>query len=103
MKNTLLAIAIQADGENPIGGMRPSFAFGDQFDSWWKSLFAALWGLAILVTLAFCIIGIAKMATAGDNPSHRDGGKKQAQHAGIALAALTGFGVIVSAIMVVAG
>lgn len=89
--------------ESPIGGITPSFNFGGPFNSWWKSVFAAVWGAVILFCLVFCLLALTKIRSSDDNPMQHKQGKTQLMHAAIALGASIAFGVIVSAIFWIAG
>lgn len=90
--------------QNPFPGS-PDFAvFGVAFDSWWKKLFAAVWALALIVAAFYLIVGLVAMAKAdANNPRAHQEGKEKAMGAGIGLIALAGLGVIIGAILTLAG
>lgn len=100
-----LALRISAAEDNPLAGLTPDWSvFGDDATSLWKKLLQGFWGLAIVVVVGFLIHGIAVMAVArrSHNPGDLREGKKEAQLALIALAALAALQVIVGAIINVA-
>jgi hypothetical protein len=100
----LLAAQVRATIENPIDGILPDFSiFGTEFTQWWQKVFAALWALALLITIFFLLQGIVVMANAGDNPHSHSRGRSRAVVAGISLVCVAAFGVIVGAILQVAG
>jgi hypothetical protein len=97
-------LAAQGSIANPIDGILPDFTiFGTEFTQWWQKIFAALWALALLVTIVFLLQGIVTMATAGDNPHDHSRGRSRAVTAAISLVCVAAFGVIVGAILQVAG
>lgn len=90
--------------ENPFPGVPDFTSLGGEFTAWWQRLFAVLWGLAIVIAAVYLIIGLTAMAKADSNNPHAHAeGKKKAMGAGIGLTCLAGFGVIVGAILAVAG
>lgn len=89
---------------NPFPGIPDFTSLGGKFTEWWQRLFAVLWGLAIIVAGVYLIIGLVAMAKAdANNPHAHAEGKKKAGGAGIGLACLAGFGIIIGAILAVAG
>jgi hypothetical protein len=101
-----LAAALPAAAiPNPLDGVLPDFSiFGAEFNAWWKKLLGGLWALALLLSVAFLIIGLTKMgkATTQQNAQEHAIGRTKATMAGITLASLAGLGVIVGAILAVA-
>jgi hypothetical protein len=91
--------------ENPIGGLRPTFDFPDSFNDLWQSAFTVLWGLCIIVAIAFLVVSLVKMGKASDdgNPHEHKKGRKSAMWAGGSLIALVALVPIVGFIMWVAG
>lgn len=100
-----VAARVPAAITNPFDGIVPNFSvFGVAFDAWWKKLFAGLWAIAIIIAAVYLVIGLTSMAKAdGSNPRAHEEGRKKAQGAGIGLACLAGLGVIIGAILAVAG
>lgn len=90
--------------ENPIDGVVPDFSiFGAEFTEWWQKLFAAAWAIAIIIALFFLVRSIITMASAGENPHDFASGKNSLFKSAGALVLLVAFGVIVGAIISVAG
>jgi hypothetical protein len=90
--------------DNPFPGVPDFTSLGGQFTEWWQRLFAVLWGLGIIIAGAYVVIGLIAMAKADSNNPHAHAeGKKKATGAGIGLACLAGLGVIIGAILAVAG
>ncbi|MDO5633464.1 MAG: hypothetical protein Q4G34_01130 [Micrococcus sp.] len=85
------------DVENPFSGITPSFSFGDDFDTMWTTLFAAFWGLLIVITGAFLLYHIAGLAsgTESNNPHEVQQTKKRVIIAAAALVAQIAFTTIV--------
>lgn len=101
-----LALQVQAAMPavvSPIDGMTPTFSFGGPFDSFWKSVFAAVWGLIIIACLLFCLMAVAQMRSSKNNPMQHQQGKESLLNSGIALGIAIAFGVIVSAVFWVVG
>lgn len=89
---------------NPFPGVPDFTSFGGKFTEWWQRLFAVLWGLAIIIAAVYLIMGLVAMARSdANNPHAHAEGRKKAAGAGIGLACLAGFGVLVGAILAVAG
>lgn len=88
---------------NPIDGIVPDFTiFGAEFTELWQKIFAGLWGLAVVVTIVFLVLGITKMAqSSSSNPQGYKEGRTSALWAGISLGALVALGVIVGAIIAI--
>ena len=101
---THLAVLPMQTVENPFDGLTPDFlSLGGTFEAWWQRLFVALWGLAIIVAAVYLLLGIMAMAKAeDDNPRAHKAGRTKAVAAGISVAMLSGFGIIVGAILTVA-
>lgn len=98
---------IVASIDNPWDGdVRPDFdAFGGAFTEWWQQLFAGLWALAIVIAagaLIWALVGLKK-ARETNMPGQADDAKTSAMWAGGALIGLVGFGVIMGAIIFIAG
>lgn len=91
--------------DNPIDGIVPDFTvFGSEFNSWWKKLFGALWAGALIWAAVAFLIAIATAAQSkGGHPQELAESRKSAAVSGVVLAALAGFGIIVGAILAVAG
>ncbi|GAA4427217.1 hypothetical protein GCM10023169_26900 [Georgenia halophila] len=96
--------AAYAGIDNPIGGESPNFdVLGVAFDNWFTRIFGALWAIAILVAIVMLLWGIVTMAMANDNPHDYASGRGRVLKSLIALVVLAAFGVIVGAILNVAG
>lgn len=92
--------------DNPIDGVVPDFSvFGNEFNSWWERVFAAIWAICIIWALVQLVIALTGMANAksGSHPQQLQEARHGAIWAGGALAALAAFGVLVGAILAVAG
>lgn len=90
--------------ENPIDGVVPDFSiFGAEFTEWWQKLFAGFWAIAIILALFFLVRAVITMGSAGENPHDFASGKNSAIKSGLALVLLVAFGVIVGAVIAVAG
>lgn len=89
---------------NPFPGAPDFTVFGVAFDAWWKKLFAAVWALGLIVAAFYLVVGVLAMAKAdGNNPRAHQEGKEKATGAGIGFIALAGLGVIIGAILTLAG
>lgn len=92
--------------DNPLNGVVPNFTvFGAEFNSWWKKLFGAGWALAIIAAVAFLARGLVAMNEhqGGGHPSQLREARSQVKNALAALVGLAGLGVIVGAVLFVAG
>lgn len=90
--------------DNPFPGVPDFTSLGGKFTEWWQRLFAAGWGVAVIIAGAYLVIGLVAMAKAdSSNPHAHAEGKKKAIGASIGLGCLAGFAVIVGAILAVAG
>lgn len=92
--------------DNPLDGIIPDFTiFGAEFTELWQKLVAGLWGLAIVFTVVFLIVGIVKMASASTsgNPNEYKSARTQAMWSGISLGVLAALAVIVGAILAIFG
>lgn len=93
--------------DNPLNGIIPNFSiFGAEFTQLWQKLLAGVWGIAIIVTIVYLILGIGAMATASGinaNPMAHAEGRKKALGAAIALGVLAALAVIVGAILTFVG
>ncbi|MFB0840117.1 hypothetical protein ACETK3_19200 [Arthrobacter sp. E44] len=89
---------------NPFPGVPDFTSLGGKFTEWWQRLFAVGWGIGIIIAGAYLIIGLVAMAKAdANNPHAHAEGKKKAAGAGIGLACLSGFAIIIGAVLAVAG
>jgi hypothetical protein len=91
---------------NPFAGLVPDFSvFGADFTTWWQKLFAALWAVCIIVAGAALLIALLQMRKATNNniPGQADEAKSHAIWAGGSLGVLAGAGVVLGAIITVAG
>ena len=89
---------------NPLNGVLPDFSiFGPQFNQLWVKLVAGLWGLALIATVVFLILGLIAMgaATTTSNPAELKMARQKTIGAGIVLGCLAAFAVIVGAILAV--
>jgi len=102
LSDTLMLAKIRFDDDNPMNGLSPSYDFGSDANALWKKLLAAVWGLAILATIVWCIIAAVKMGNAKENDRDHAAGKKGLTHALIALGAVVGMPIIVGAIIYLA-
>lgn len=75
------------DIANPFDGILPSFSFGAAFDVLWKRLFAAFWGIIIIITGVFGLYHFAGLAKGGEssNPHEVQQSKRRLMWAGVAL------------------
>ncbi|TFH68116.1 hypothetical protein [Cellulomonas sp. HD19AZ1] len=89
--------------ESPINGLGPSFSFGGPFDTWWRSAFAAFWGLVIIGCLVFCLGSILKLRSTSDNPHAHKQGQEALKISSIALGLSVAFGVLVTVVFYIAG
>lgn len=90
---------------NPLDGVLPDFSiFGAEFTAWWQKLLGGIWAIALVLSVAFLIIGLTQMgkATTQQNAQEHAVGRTKATMAGITLACLAGLGVIVGGILAVA-
>jgi len=89
---------------NPLNGILPDFTvFGTKFTALWQKLLAGVWGLGLVMSVVFVIIGLVEMAGAShsNNPMEYKQGRKRALVAGISLGALAALAVIVGAVLAV--
>ena len=93
--------------DNPLNGVLPDFSvFGVQFNALWKKLVAGIWGICIIISIAFLAIGLTGMAGSsegGGNAMAYKSARTKAIWAGIALACLAALAVIVGGILALAG
>lgn len=92
--------------DNPLNGVVPDFTiFGAEFTQLWQKLLAGLWGLALVLCVAFLILGLIKMgaASTSQNPNAHSAASKQAAMAGIGLGIVAAVAVIVGAILAIFG
>jgi hypothetical protein len=92
--------------DNPLDGVLPDFSiFGAEFTELWQKLLAGVWGIGIILTIVFLIVGVIKMGSASNsgNPQEYKSARTQALWAGIALGVLAALAVIVGAILAVFG
>ena len=92
--------------DNPMNGLLPNFSiFGAEFTQLWQKLLAGVWGIGIVLTIVFLIVGVTQMATASgaNNPAAYKDARTQAMWAGISLGVLAALSVIVGAILAVFG
>lgn len=102
MASTTVQVAI----DNPFADLVPDFnVFGTEFDAWWKKLLGALWALLIIASGAAFMISILQMrkATSNNIPGQADEAKSHAIWAGGSVIGLASFGVLMGAILAVAG
>lgn len=95
--------AVGSDISNPLDGVTPDFSFSSEFDALWKQLIASVWGLGLLVSIAFMVRGLVKMGHAGENPQLRDAGHKAFTQSLIAFGVLAALAIVVGAILAVVG
>jgi len=101
-----LAAVFAAAPTNPIGGLVPDgTVFGAEFTAWWQKAFVGLWFILIVGAVIFLALALSKLhkATNNNTPGMADEAKSHAMFSGVALAALVGLGVIVTAIFTIAG
>lgn len=95
---------IAAAGTNPFDGITPNFnAFGTAFDTLWKKLLGAAWGLGLLACVFFLIKGIveANSYVNSGHPAQARESRQSAKTAGITLGLLSALPVIVGGILFV--
>lgn len=96
------AIALLPMIGNPLDGILPNFSiFGVEFTQLWQKIVAGIWGIAIILSVVFLIVGVGQMAAAssGGNPAAYKDARTQAMWAGISLGILAALSVIVGAIL----
>jgi hypothetical protein len=92
--------------DNPLDGILPDFSiFGAHFTELWQKLLAGLWGIAIILAVAFIIMGVVRMsaASAGGNPNEYRLARGHVMWAGVSLGVLAALAVIVGAILALFG
>lgn len=90
--------------DNPLDGVLPDFTiFGAEFTELWQKILAGIWGIAIIVSIVFLIMGILSMSAAGDNPQAHKEARKRALMGGVGLAGLAALAVIVGAVLAFVG
>jgi hypothetical protein len=102
----LASTTVQVAIENPFSGLVPDFTvFGAEFTTWWQKLFVALWALLLICAGGALLISFLQMrkATSNNIPGQADEAKSHAIWAGGAVVCLAGFGVLMGAILAVAG
>ena len=90
--------------DNPLDGLVPDFTFGGtEFTELWQKVITAIWGIAILASIVFLVIGLVSMAGASGatnpNPQQHAEGRKKAVWAGVSIAGLAGLALLVGAIL----
>lgn len=82
---------------NPFETILPSFSFGAAFDNLWKVVFAAFWGLLIILGGASILYHAAKVAFGGDsaNPHEVEQSKRRMKYS------LAGFGVLIAFVPII--
>lgn len=100
-----IAAGILAATDNPIDGLAPNFSvFGAEFTQWWQKLFAALWAIALIVGIVMLLRSLVGMLeNRGNHPGALKESRSSAVHSAVVLGCVAGFGVIVGAILKVAG
>lgn len=101
--NHVLSMATAVD--NPTDGVVPDFSiFGAKFNALWKKLLGAAWALALAWTVLRLVIALGGMSNSkGGHPQQLSESRQEAITAGVAVAAVAAFGVIVTAILAVVG
>lgn len=92
--------------DNPFADLFPDFTlFGTEFTNWWQKLFMALWALLILGAGGYLLYSFLAMRKATNNniPGQADEAKSHAIWAAASVGCLAAFGVIMGAILAVAG
>lgn len=92
--------------DNPLDGILPDFSiFGAEFTELWQKLLGGIWGIAIVLAIAFLIISVTRMAGAssGGNPNDYKQARSGAMWSGISLGALAALAVIVGGILAIFG
>lgn len=92
--------------DNPFADLVPDFSvFGAEFTEWWQKLFTGIWALGIIIAAAALIWSLVNLHQARSNAmaGQADEAKTRAAWAAGALVGLVGFGVIVGAIIFIAG
>ena len=92
--------------ENPFANLIPDFTvFGAEFTAWWQKLFVALWAILLIGAGAALLVSFLQMRKATNNniPGQADEAKSHAMWAGGSVVCLASFGVIMGAILAVAG
>ena len=91
---------------NPISGMVPDGSvFGTEFTALWQRIFVGIWFLLIVAAVVALALALGQLhkATTNNIPGQASEAKSHATWAGVALGALGGLAVIVTAIFTVAG
>lgn len=102
MRETITRYAI----DNPLDGIIPDFSiFGAEFTELWQKILAGIWGIGIIVSVIFLILGLVNMGkgSAGGNPQEYKTARVQAMWAGISLGTLAALAVVVGAILALFG
>lgn len=83
---------------NPFDSILPSFSFGPAFDNLWKVIFAAFWGLLIILGGASILYHAAKVGFGGDsaNPHEVEQSKRRMKYSVFGFAVLIAFVPIIS-------
>lgn len=95
---------VVATVDNPLNGLVPDFSFGGtKFTALWQKAITAVWGVGILVSIVYLVVGVVGMAGASGevnpNPQQHAVGRKKAMYAGIALGVLAALALVVGAIL----
>jgi hypothetical protein len=90
--------------DNPLDGLVPDFSFGGaKFTQLWQKAITAIWGIGILISIVYLVIGIVGMAGASGevnpNPQAHAVGRKKALWAGVSLGVLAALALVVGAIL----
>jgi hypothetical protein len=90
--------------DNPLDGLVPDFSFGGtKFTQLWQKAITAIWGIGILISIIYLVIGVVGMAGASGevnpNPQAHAVGRKKAMWAAVSLGVLAALALVVGAIL----
>lgn len=102
----MLEMVIRPLIDNPLDGVLPDFTiFGAEFTQLWQKVLAGAWGIAIILSIVFFIIGATQMsaATNAANPQEHKQARNKAIMGLISLGVLAALAVIVGAVLAFVG
>lgn len=106
MQLTTIALRIQSEVNNPFEGVSPNIApLGAGFDNALTVILGIIWGLVLVYTAVKLLTSFGKFAGARKQGHYEELGDHtdELKRRGIALVSVAGFGVIIGALLKVAG